>query len=196
MKIQKYDPRIDIVQEIENKGSFQIVSLGDHCLIAKYLSFGGLRNCSYPFDWIESSAQMILHCLKDDFQSYLKLDAGIFYGNMIGKEIFHHHDVKQSLDYHKRCVERFKNLQYRKQKAFVATCYWIEVPIWEEIAMILKSKYIIVCPIHIICLKCNSKFSSDMIHIYHWHDVKTSRADLSKEDQTKFLNFFHDEVLK
>lgn len=195
-KKMKYDPKVDIVQEIENHGAFQIVSLGDHCLVAKYLSLFELRNCSYPFDWIQSSSVMVLDCLKNKFEAFLQLDAEVVYSKMIGKEVFCHHNVEKSLDYHKRCVARFNNLQHITNKAFVATCYRIEINIWEQIQDILNKNYNISCPIHVVCLGCDAPLlKSDKIHVHHWHHIRTSRADLTEQDQKEFVKFYQDIIL-
>ena len=189
-----YDPRVDIVQEIQQKDDkLQIVSLGDHCLVAKYLSLFGMRNCSYPFDWIQATPKMIQHCLEDDFKIYSSLQSEGFYSQFTQQEIFKHHDVANSIAYHKRCVERFKNLSNISQKVFCATCCSVDFETWRKIAHLLKTKYNIFCNIYIICLGCDNtdKHSSvSNIVVTHMHDIQTSNADVNEEDQKKLLAFF------
>lgn len=189
-----YDPRRDIVQEItqEKSPKFQIVSLGDHCLVAKYLSLFNMRDCSYPFDWIQASCKMVEHCLKDEFKNYCSLYSEDFYSKMTSREIFKHHNVAKSIDYHKRCVMRFRNLQHLDKKAFCATCYGVDLLTWQNILLLLKELYNIECKTYLICLGCCNDESSPIenLIVLHWHDVKTSRADLTEKDQIKFQSLF------
>ena len=46
-------------------------SLGQLCQSSQILKSIGLKKCSYPFDWIFSSCDNILHCIQDDFNIFL-----------------------------------------------------------------------------------------------------------------------------
>jgi hypothetical protein len=48
-----------------------IVSLGTHCLTSFLLKKHGLKRYSLPFDWLFSSPATILHCLDDQFATFL-----------------------------------------------------------------------------------------------------------------------------
>ena len=39
------------------------ISLGNHCVVADFLSKNGLRKCSYPFDWLEINLDGIFRYL-------------------------------------------------------------------------------------------------------------------------------------
>jgi hypothetical protein len=92
-----------------------------------------MRQEAYPFDWTLSSPQMVMDCLRDDFQTFLDpaqhvtVDPGIssnhlIYGSMVwGKNFdgivnqhltFAHRDVTtpEHYAYYQRCVERFRSL--------------------------------------------------------------------------------------
>ena len=74
---------------------------------------------SYPFDWIISHPDNIIHCVKDNFAIFLDKS---FYRSInehscghtyYGLNIFHHHNpllIQKEYDYFTRCVERFNNL--------------------------------------------------------------------------------------
>jgi len=92
-----------------------------------------MRNAAYPFDWTLSSPQMVMDCLRDDFQTFLDpaqhvpMEPGISsnhltYGSMVwGKNFdgifnqhltFAHKDITMAehYAYYQRCVERFRAL--------------------------------------------------------------------------------------
>lgn len=56
-----------------------VVSLGCRCSQAVIFKEIGQRRYACPFDWIFSSARIVLHCLKDDFGSFL--DRSLMYLN-------------------------------------------------------------------------------------------------------------------
>ncbi len=47
------------------------ISLGENCSSAWYLKQLGLKKASYPFDWVFSSPEIIMDCIKDDFVKFL-----------------------------------------------------------------------------------------------------------------------------
>lgn len=83
----------------------EFVSIGPNCASANILESNGLRNRSYPFDYIFSSLEMVKHCITDRFNIFLdkkyykpgKANSTyhLFYSKMIDTEILrrHHHDV-------------------------------------------------------------------------------------------------------
>ena len=46
-------------------------SLALLCQSSKLLETNNLKKCSYPFDWIFSTFEMIIDCIEDDFNKFL-----------------------------------------------------------------------------------------------------------------------------
>lgn len=104
-----------------------IVSLGTHCLTSSILKIWGLKQYSLPFDWLFSSPRTILHCLEDDFRTFLDRS---FYQPTIGasgdraadhmwylqnhqvRTMFAHRDPSTDADYQYfvRATARFRKL--------------------------------------------------------------------------------------
>ena len=51
----------------------EFVSIGPCCYTTEYIKNNGLRNHSYPFDYIFSSIEMVNHCINDKFKNFLDL---------------------------------------------------------------------------------------------------------------------------
>lgn len=51
-----------------------IVSLGFFCGIAQEVERIGLRNCSYPLDWVISDFQSVLELLQNNFEDFLNIN--------------------------------------------------------------------------------------------------------------------------
>ena len=98
-------------------------SIGPKCHSAKLLQYIGKKKESYPFDWIYSHLEMINHCIKDEFNTfmdrrhYLNHDTlskmqthTYYYPNTI--TMFNHHNplAKDDNDFFKRCISRFQAL--------------------------------------------------------------------------------------
>ena len=45
-------------------------SLGGMCHSAQILKRNKYKLCSYPFDWIFSNCNNIIHCIEDDFKIF------------------------------------------------------------------------------------------------------------------------------
>ena len=111
-------------------------SLGTLCHAAQILKRNKLKLCSYPFDWIFSSCDNIIHCIEDDFTIFLNKS---YYIQVLDKEsgkdsdkkcghsyynkyMFNHHNplkYENDYNYFVRCVGRFKKLlQYPELKLF------------------------------------------------------------------------------
>ncbi len=93
------------------------ISLGENCSSAWYLKQLGLKKASYPFDWIFSSPEIIIDCIKDGFAKFLhqsqiiekpgKLSAGHAYYHA---NLFQHKNPLLNHDnyaYYQRCCDRF-----------------------------------------------------------------------------------------
>ena len=107
-------------------------SLGSLCHSSQILKRNNLKLCSYPFDWIFSNYDNIIHCIEDNFNIFL--DKSYYQdihdkcnNNQCGHKyynvnMFNHHDPRNEKDYnyYVRCVDRFKNLlQKQEHKLFI-----------------------------------------------------------------------------
>ena len=117
-----------------------ICSLGPLCHTAQFLKKNKLKMCSYPFDWIYSNLDNIIHCIENDFtifldksyyisianneKGYLDKRCGHSYYNSSQYDlVFNHHNPAKNdndYNYYIRCVDRFKNLlKYEEHKLFI-----------------------------------------------------------------------------
>ena len=106
-----------------NNGVFQnFISLGWYCGTASSMGKHGLRNFSYPFDWISSlSFEGVIHQIETDFSDFLVWQNLELVSEKVFRDVKYNmifpHDIEVSLykDYEKICnkyqrrVERFKN---------------------------------------------------------------------------------------
>jgi hypothetical protein len=104
-------------------------SLGGLCHSSIILKRNNLKLCSYPFDWIFSNCDNIIHCIEDNFNIFLDKS---YYINIsqskcghskYNNEMFNHHNPLINIDhynYYVRCIDRFKNLlQKQEHKLFI-----------------------------------------------------------------------------
>ena len=110
----------------------RVVSLGSRCNVAQHLQDFGLRDRSLPFDWIFSTPEVVVHCLEDDFELFLRpdqyepiplwrrtarefnlCDHAIFRDAYGVEAMFNHRDPSQVDDYMylQRCVMRFRGVR-------------------------------------------------------------------------------------
>lgn len=103
--------------------------MGLLCHSAQILKRNNLKLCSYPFDWIFSNKDDIIHCIEDNFNIFLDKS---YYINISQSQcghskycnyMFNHHNPLINIDhynYYVRCVDRFKNLlQKQEHKLFI-----------------------------------------------------------------------------
>jgi hypothetical protein len=115
---------IDYIMEIAH-----VCSLGPFCHSSYLLKDTGLKRCSYPFDWIFSNHNNVIHCLENDFNIFLDKS---YYNSLsekqcghsyYHKEMFFHRnplDNEDDYNYYVRCVNRFKQLiECEEQKLFI-----------------------------------------------------------------------------
>jgi hypothetical protein len=100
-------------------------SLGPFCHSTNILKQNNLKMCSYPFDWIFSNYNNILHCIKNDFNIFLDKS---YYQTIsqtrcshsyYGKDMFRHHNPLihvSDYNYYIRCIDRFKVLLKKKRR--------------------------------------------------------------------------------
>jgi hypothetical protein len=104
-------------------------SLGSLCHSSQILKQNKLKLCSYPFDWIFSNCDTIIHCIEDDFKTFLDKS---YYINISKSQCGHskyndkmwwHHNPLDNSDhynYYVRCVDRFKKfLRKQEHKLFI-----------------------------------------------------------------------------
>ena len=85
----------------------EFVSVGPYCYCADILKMSGVRNKSYPFDYIFSSLEMIKHCINDRFnifldKNYYKYSSEnschhLFYSKFIDTEILRKHHIAHNV---------------------------------------------------------------------------------------------------
>jgi hypothetical protein len=94
-------------------------SLGHFCHSSQILKQNNLKNYSYPFDWVFSNCENIIHCLKDDFNIfldksyYIRIDYSKCGHSHYNDKMWWHHnplDNENDYNYYVRCVKRFKQL--------------------------------------------------------------------------------------
>lgn len=108
-----------------------ISSLGSLCQSSQLLKRNNLKLCSYPFDWIFSNCDNIIHCIEDNFKTFLDKS---YYINIsqkkcghskYNKDMFNHHNPlinEDHYNYYVRCVDRFqKLLKKQESKLFIMT---------------------------------------------------------------------------
>jgi len=95
----------------------EFISLGNFCGIARALQALGLKKRSYPFDWVRSPLDGIIHCLETEFEDFLTFTTirtdeayglKIFQGSHWGGSFWHHNPLapKVKADMVRR-MERF-----------------------------------------------------------------------------------------
>ena len=104
-------------------------SLGSLCQSSYILKNNKLKKCSYPFDWIFSNLNNIIHCIENDFNIFLDKSYYIHISyNQCGHKYYnpqmfwHHNPLNNTADYNYycRCVERFRKiLKYDELKLFI-----------------------------------------------------------------------------
>jgi hypothetical protein len=106
-----------------------ICSLGLLCHSANILKRNKIKLCSYPFDWVFSDCNNIIHCIEDKFNIFLNKSYYINLPNnrcghsLYNNNMFYHHNPlnnENDYNYFVRCVDRFKKLLlYKEMKLFI-----------------------------------------------------------------------------
>jgi hypothetical protein len=109
-----------------------VCSFGTLCHSLQILKRNNLKLCSYPFDWIFSNCNNIIHSIEDDFNIFLDKS---YYINISEKKCGHsyycshmwwHHDPLNNEDdynYYIRCINRFRNLIKLKENKLFTMIY-------------------------------------------------------------------------
>lgn len=103
-------------------------SLGSLCHSFQNLKRNNYKLSSYPFDWIFSNCDNIIHCIEDEFNTFLDKSYYIHISDsQCGHSKYHnfmfnHHNPLIHIghyNYYVRCIDRFKNLlQNQEHKLF------------------------------------------------------------------------------
>ncbi len=107
----------------------EFCSFGPFCHTAMLLKNKKVKHCSYPFDWVFSSPDMIKRCISDNFSTFMNKSRYIhrlrnkcghldYHPNMFN----HKNPLKNEKDYayYERCVGRFQGLlKMENKKCFV-----------------------------------------------------------------------------
>ena len=106
-----------------------VCSLGSLCHSSSLIKKNNLKRESYPFDWIFSNYDNIMHCIENDFSIFLDKSYYISISNNIcghsyyNEQMFRHHNPlinENEYNYYVRCVNRFKKLLlYKEPKLFI-----------------------------------------------------------------------------
>lgn len=84
-------------EELKFTEQVEFISLGCYCAPSYALQLLGLKRYSYPFDWVRSSVEGVLHCLDVQFQDFLTYSTTwtqdqymVFGGTRWGGSFWHH----------------------------------------------------------------------------------------------------------
>lgn len=165
----------------------QTCSIGTLCHSNQILKNNNLKTCSYPFDWIFSNCDNVIHCLEDNFKIFLDKS---YYVTISNKKCGHsyyshnmwwHHNPLLNLDdyhYYIRCIIRFKKLLLcEERKLFVMTFVNREIFNEEEKNNIIKF---------------NNKFSKftknyTLLVIFHIKNKESHQSIFTHQDNIDFL---------
>ena len=106
-------------------------SLGFSCHSAQILKRNKYKCCSFPFDWIFSNCDSIIHCIESNFSIFLDKSYYVDISpsqcghSKYNEFMFNHYNPLTNVDhydYYVRCVDRFRNLlQNQENKLFITT---------------------------------------------------------------------------
>ena len=83
-------------------------SLGPNCHSTQILKIANFRKFASPFDWIYSNCNLIIHCLKEDFKTFLDKS---YYKGITHKQCGHSYYHKQLFEHHNP-LENEKDYNY------------------------------------------------------------------------------------
>ena len=179
------------IKDFKNIKQKKYCSLGTLCHSSQILKDMSLKDCSYPFDWIFSGLDKVMHCIEDKFTSFLDKSQYIHISNKQcghtyynNRMFWHHNPLKNEKDYQyfSRCVERFKNLlSCENPKRFLITL----VNKKEEDIQVEKEKII----------KFEKDFSKycknyKILAIFHIANKKTQTHFIEKQDNIDFVKLY------
>jgi len=124
LKAAKYSQAFRVFNEFVI-GTTSVIPIGDFCLAAQLLGDSGIRQLSYPFDWLFLEPSFLTRILKNNFIDFIAKESLIPHGanngcghKIYGERFFNHHDPSEGADRKafKRRIARFKDLYKREDK--------------------------------------------------------------------------------
>ena len=171
-----------------------VCSLGTLCSSSQLCKDTGLKQESYPFDWIFSNPDIIVDIIKDNFTNFLNKE--LYINSTINKcghalygdNIFNHHNPKDNdehYSYFTRCVERFRILLRKTEsnKLFIITFTNIN----NEIEDIESIKNTILNFNNYISTKTTNHSIFAICHIPHQNVFKSNIEDIAN---IKFVSLY------
>jgi len=164
-----------------------VCSLGSLCQSSQIIKNNKLKKCSYPFDWIFSNCNMIIHCLENDFNIfldksyYISISKNQCTHSYYYEKMFNHHNPLNNdndYNYYIRCVNRFRQLlKYEEHKLFI---------------MIFVNMDNINENLNNLIINFNNKFSKftknyTLLVIYHIQNKKNNHHIFTHNDNIDFL---------
>lgn len=95
-----------------------IISLGFFCSVSSELERIGLRDSSYPFDWLISSFDSVLELINNGFKDFLSLDFIQQYSNNPSYYINNKYNIHffHDFDKYKKCEEQIDEINNKYQR--------------------------------------------------------------------------------
>jgi hypothetical protein len=95
-----------------------IISLGFFCSVSSELERIGLRDSSYPFDWLISSFDSVLELINNGFKDFLCLDFMQQYSNDPSRYINNKYNIHffHDFDKYKKCEEQIDEINNKYQR--------------------------------------------------------------------------------
>jgi hypothetical protein len=195
-----------------------VCSLGSLCHTASFLQRNNLKFTSYPFDWIFSNYGIILHCLEDNFNTFLNksfyrsIDQSQcgheYYDKTLCGPMWRHHNPltnEENYDYITRCIFRFNTLiKLNEPKLFIMTFVNFknvedrlinELIQFNNIFSKFVRNYTLLIIIHIPLKDKNYHSFKNIgnIHFLEIHTISESLGTYFKED---IDNVYLDQIIK
>ena len=167
-------------------------SLGSLCHSSQILKRNRLKIYSYPFDWIFSNCDNIIHCIEDNFNIFLdksyyigiddnRCEHTYYYNKGCGINMFNHFNPlnnSEHYNYYVRCVDKFKKLLQKQEHKLFIMIFPNMINIDENI----KNKII----------EFNNKFSKytsnyTLLVIFHIPNKENNRNIFTYNDNINFL---------
>jgi hypothetical protein len=186
-----------------------VCSFGTLCHSTQMLNNLKLKTCSYPFDWVFTTPEQIIHIIQDDFKIYLDKSYYRIIKHYCGHDIYHtdffrHHNPlnnEEHYNYFKRCIHRFRELLKRDGlKQFVVyfpnikkldnECYE-RIRLLDNCLMKYTKNYKILCILHFDkkTKQYYNFINEDRIDFLELHTISSSNGlNFENIRDTLFLN--------
>lgn len=185
----------------------KVCSLGTICHTARTMQRIYVKNESYPFDWVLSDENIILHAISDDFKTFLdqslyspEFPCGGGCGHQYYREDFFFHKnpkKKDDYEYYKRCIARFKKLLSCDERKLFIMMFAPELTkhpkYLHEMLSRQEDNASIINNIKSRCIKFNDSFSkyTDNYKLLIIINLKGDRrVNIQRNGSIDFLNFY------